>query len=343
MLLSSLFFAPSAVSTNALKAPWKTAEINYSAANRFCRENYGREQYFPCETTAEEPIFNGRLGVLDDDSGRLREASLASCGFALCASPDLVSDWSSLPELKQKYLPELAKLITAEFEGHGQSKVAATIFWNPMLRGEGWGADGHDEPRASPRGPIAAMCHIDTDMNTFRGQIDDLVRMIERNRVEALLEGQPPPGSPLVGRGRELADSLQSGRRFAIVNAWRNVDRDSPVLRAPLAVMATRYPPGTAGVVPTVSPCMERSRWYVFPRMTSDEVLLFTQFDRSAEHPGDTWHSALPSVAEQRAAEEPAEEPLPPRRSFEVRCLVVFEEMVEHGCDRFSGYLPRLE
>ena len=88
---------------------------------------------------------------------------------------------------------------------------------------------------------------------------------------------------------------------------------------------------------------MERSRWYVFPRMTSDEVLLFTQFDRSAEYPGDTWHSALPSVAEQRAAEEPAEEPLPPRRSFEVRCLVVFEEMVEHGCDRFSGYLPRLE
>jgi len=128
MLLSSLFFAPSAVSTNALKAPWKTAELNYSAANRFCRENYGREQYFPCETTAEEPIFNGRLGVLDDDSGRLREASLASCGFALCASPDLVSDWSSLPELKRKYLPELAKLITAEFEGHGQSKVAATIF-----------------------------------------------------------------------------------------------------------------------------------------------------------------------------------------------------------------------
>lgn len=69
--------------------------------------------------------------------------------------------------------------------------------------------------------------------------------------------------------------------------------------------------------------------------MTSDECLLFLQYDRSVRAPSDVWHCALPSVSEGEGA--------PPRRSMELRALVVFEERVPHNDDRFNGAaVPRV-
>lgn len=308
-----------------------TTTIDYSAANTFCKTYYGRSKYFPVDA-ATESIFDGRRGVYDDEEEDLRPASLASCGFALRPSPTAVTDWNSLEQIRTLYLPQLRQLICDEFAGQ---PVAQIVFWNPMLRGQGWrGSEGmFDPPHASPRGPIAAMAHLDTDMLVFDGDTDALCQLVERNRVEALLEGQPAPGTPLKGRGRALADVVK-GSRFAVVNAWRNVDVDTPVLRAPLAVLDTTYPSdSSSSVVPEASPCMERSRWYIFPRMQADEVLLFKQYDRSSAWPADVWHCALPSVVEAGHSEAEA----PPRRSFEVRCFVVFDERVDDAFDRFSG------
>ena len=132
---------------------------------------------------------------------------------------------------------------------------------------------------------------------------------------------------------------MSGRRRFAVVNAWRNIDPRSPVCRAPLAVMATRYKDGETSVVPEASPCTARSRWYVFPEMKADEVLLFMQYDRSADAPSDVWHCALPQMTEGSDVDQ-----LPPRRSFEVRCLVIFDEQVPSDRDRFSGTaVPRVK
>ena len=314
------------------------ADVDYSAANTFVSTHYASlrgssDQYFPSQTTATEPIFDGRLGVYDDNDV-LQQASLGSCGFTLRPSPTSVTNWSSLEQISHLYLPELRQTILDAFayDCDGARGITDMVFWNPMLRGEGWVPDEHTPgTEATACGPIAGMAHLDTDMNFFGGRTDELVRMVERNRVESLIEGQPPSGAPLKGRGRALADAVGSGRRrFAVVNAWRSIDQQEPVRRAPLAVLATKYKTGEEKrAVPEASPCMDRSKWYVFPHMRSDEVLLFTQYDRSVEQPSDVWHCALPGVSEGNEA--------PPRRSFELRCLVVFEEELPYECDRFSG------
>ena len=79
---------------------------------------------------------------------------------------------------------------------------------------------------------------------------------------------------------------------------------------------------------------MDTSRWYLFPRMQADEVLLFSQYDRAVDLPGDTWHCALPEVVTTLEGEEAESRP---RRSFDVRAFVVFEDTVPSHLDRFSG------
>mmetsp|Transcript_4946 Transcript_4946/g.20226 ORF Transcript_4946/g.20226 Transcript_4946/m.20226 type:complete len:162 (+) Transcript_4946:1699-2184(+) len=130
-----------------------------------------------------------------------------------------------------------------------------------------------------------------------------------------------------------VADALRAGRRFAVLNAWRNVDAASPVRRAPLALFATRY--DTEGACfPRAAPDPATSLWYAFPRMTAHEVLLFKQYDRDAARPADLWHCALPGVVDDDA---------PPRRSFELRVFVLFSEDVPPERDRLAAgrHAPR--
>jgi len=316
--------------------PWRTVKLDYTAANAFMAQHYGRSHYFP--TVAAEQIYNARKGICDEQ-GNTCSATLQNCGFALYRSPLALTNWGDLEELERVYLPELRQMLIEAFAGQTISHV---VFWNPKLRGSEWTANGDTEYE---RTGIATLAHLDTDMLGFRGETDAIVRMVERNRIESLLEGQPAVGAKLTGRGRALADAISDGQRFAIVNAWRNVDPHSPVRTAPLAVMATRYKPRADGrppaVVPEAAPCAERSRWYTFPQMTSDECLLFLQYDRSVLAPSDVWHCALPDVSEGEVSEE---EDAPPRRSMELRAFVVFDERVPHSQDRFTGAaVPRVQ
>lgn len=333
-LLSQMMLVPLA---------WRSTEISYSAANEYCAKHYARAAPYFAEDTRTEHVYDARQGVFDDDATTLRPASLSSCGFALRPSKTAVADWDSLEQVSTHYLPELREKILAALGEEEEGEVSQVVFWNPMLRGE-WDerSDGPEDDVGSrgttrtARSGIAAMAHIDTDMLLFGGDCEEVARLVERNSVDALLEGQPRRGARLSARGRAVADALRRGQRFAVVNAWRNIDAGGPVRRAPLAVMATDYGSGAPlRVLPEASPSAERSRWYVFPRMTPEEVLLFKQYDRHVGRPSDLWHCALPGVAEGADA--------PPRRSFEVRALVVFDELVPSRDDRFAGKaMPRL-
>ena len=158
------------------------------------------------QTTAEELIYNGRRGVYDE-CDELNPATLTGSGFALRPCATAVDDWSSLDQMRSRYLPELKRVLVDAYPGN---RISDIIFWNPKLRGEGWEADG--DPTLERTG-IAALAHLDTDMLGFGGEIDALVRMVERNRIESLIDGQPEPGAPLIGRGRALADAVSSGER----------------------------------------------------------------------------------------------------------------------------------
>jgi len=176
--------------------------------------------------------------------------------------------------------------------------------------------------------------------------------------------------------------------RFVLLNIWRPL---VPVhdARSPLGILATRYPQqrrwdrnsignsidgmrewvgeeeeegtGNSCCFPR-RPCMQRSRWYTFPSMQSNECLIFKQFDRRTDMPSDLRHSALigleriPYAIPQESANQPSPNPgrshstLPlqppdgiPRRSFDIKALVLIEEAVDVENDRLhEAFTPRL-
>jgi hypothetical protein len=84
---------------------------------------------------------------------------------------------------------------------------------------------------------------------------------------------------------------------------------------------------------------MEESGWYVFPNVTRDEVIAFYQYDRNSMQPSDIWHCAILSTQHTGGggkASLTTTTTTRPRRSFDVRALVVLDESVPRELDRFG-------
>ena len=170
------------------------------------------------------------------------------------------------------------------------------------------------------------MVHVDTDVNGYAGDAEALSRLVLSNQILAGSGGKQRGTSASID---SLAAKLAAGHRFLILNAWRSADASGrPVGRAPLALLSSRYVEA-AGRFPQHRPDARSSRWYAFPSMADKEVLLFTQYDRKLSRHSELWHCALPDVVESEDA--------PPRRSLEVRVLVVLDQVLAPHEDRWKA------
>ena len=114
---------------------WRTATIDYSAANEYVSTHYPHlhtGNYFAHGTPSgflREPIYNGRAGVYDDSTHSYEPASLATCGFALLRSHTIIaptSDWRDADAVRANYLPGLRRLVTDAVEAsaaHVQMRI----------------------------------------------------------------------------------------------------------------------------------------------------------------------------------------------------------------------------
>jgi len=133
------------------------------------------------------------------------------------------------------------------------------------------------------------------------------------------------------------AQEIVAARRFMIVNVWRNISREAPVKRMPLALVDCT----SVGAEDTFTVELvfkdrvgenlaldqkQEHRWCYFPDMEFEEALLFKTFDNVDD--GDvtgryTIHSAF---------DDPTTRPEDPtRESIEVRVLAIFPECFEDG------------
>ena len=115
-------------------------------------------------------------------------------------------------------------------------------------------------------------------------------------------------------------------RRFSIVNAWRPIG--APVTDYPLVlcdastvrngdlVAVERRGEDRAGEL-QVALHQPEQRWYYYPNMNRDEVLLFKTFDSALD--GRTRFTPHSSCKDPRAPRDAA-----PRESLETRCLLFF-------------------
>jgi hypothetical protein len=290
--------------------PWCEAKIDYTAANEYIDAHYANQRtpYFAADQKLE-PVFDARKGVYDDQSDSWTSPTVESTGFTLIKAPTRTTDWTNISHVRDTYLPELQRVLETTFEC---SEISHMIFWNPMLRGEQLAPLKEDASSVTPTANVAGAVHIDTDVGAY-DDVESIVSLIEKNRIAT---GNFPRD--------ELIAALQARRRFTIVNMWRNI-APVPVARAPMALLATRYE--GPGAFPKAVHDLTRSRWYTFPEMKPDELLLFRQYDRDAKQTSDFWHCALPGVGDASA---------PPRQSFDLRCFIVFKEDVPESRDRFG-------
>jgi hypothetical protein len=322
------FSAPTPLTAERLKVVCES-NIGYTNAHRFIETHYsdhplvalyqkgGRSNYFgKSRLTVKEPIYDARQGFWDDHHQRMVPASLDECGFTLVEnSPPPVQDWSDKEEICQKYLPQLRGMFQHKL--FPDKSIRHLIFWHMNRRGKDLKVQKPNQKVQTSK--FVGSAHIDTDVGCYN-RLEDFVRLFENNCVEADFPRQ------------DLLDLLQQGRRCAIINVWRNIAKD-PIQRAPLAIMPAQYNNEKKQAFPNALINVEQSRWYVYPEMQNDELLVFSQFDRNVQQPSDLWHTGLVDVGVENVDND--------RESFDIRCLVVFDEIVPPVYDRLGPFHRR--
>jgi len=132
---------------------------------------------------------------------------------------------------------------------------------------------------------------------------------------------------------KEMFSSQRDRQRFMVVNTWRNISDDRPIYNNTLALCDgktvtdvlpcdVQHPNGKRSEQYRLSPASaDDHRWFYFPYMVKDELLIFKQFDSDPKaRVRYCFHTAFndPSI--------PADAPA--RQSIEVRALALFNEVM---------------
>ena len=212
-------------------------------------------------------------------------------GFALTETPTAVRDFYDDEEVKRLYYPEMEKLVAA---ATGASKV---VVFDHTIRVDDRGKMDREKVRA----PVT-------------GMHNDFTRRSAPQRVRDLL----PPD--------EAEARLK--KRYGSINVWRPIV--SPVETRPLAICSfdsiadkdlvaaeRHYPDGRIGGIYYLvhNPAQ---RWFYFPRMAGDEVILLKCYD-SLEDGTARW-TAHGSFEDPNSPANPI-----PRESIEIRTLYFFD------------------
>jgi len=262
------------------------APLNFTApmAEKPYSYNYEPPADVPVRNTREE---THEIKILDARAVNDR-LSLDREGFVLLRHPTAAKDLYDDAEIARVYYPECARLIK-EFTGAARVHVFDHIVRNAARMAKGSTIKGY-----------AGRVHNDYTAWSAPQRVRDLM-------------------------GDEAEELLK--HHYAEINLWRPIR--GPLLRSPLALCdATtlseenlvgselRYPDRTGETyVVTYNP---GQRWYYFPKMTADEVVLIRCFDSARE--GAARFSA------HGAFDDPTTPPdAPPRESIETRALLFFD------------------
>lgn len=275
-------------------SPFTTANLSYIVPDDTLPFSY---TFSPPEGTPwESGTFESCSVSVFDARRAWDKPRLKSEGFELWHAPSRVPNFLDRDAVKSIYYAEMAELALAVT---GASR--AYVFDHLVRRREthrselNFGRQGVD------------------GLPTANGRIhNDYTEASGRHRLELVVPD---------------AAEAAAVRRYAIVNLWRSIK--GVILDAPLAVcdaqtvMARdmieaelRYPKRNGEIY--FAQWSTAHRWYYYPQMTEDEVLVFKQYDSQLSGVSRfTPHTAF------EHPDTPAD--APPRESIEARCLVVFD------------------
>lgn len=212
-------------------------------------------------------------------------------GFILMRYPTAVKDFYDDAEVRRVYYPEMERLIK---EATGAAKV---IVFDHTIRVD----DSTTQTERKVRAPVRNV-HNDFTVRSAPQRVRDL---LPADEAEARLK-----------------------KRYGSINVWRPIR--GPVENAPLAICEydsigdsdliaaeRRYPDGRIGGVYHLA-YNPAQRWYYFPRMAREEVVLLKCFDSLTD--GTARWTAHGAFNDPTAPKDAA-----PRESIEIRTLLFFD------------------
>ena len=233
--------------------------------------------------------FEQRTVSILDARQRATPASLDREGFTLLAQHSAIDDFYAIEAAQADYEAELRELVL------GATGGSDILIFDHTLRSDSSSVRGDRQIREP-----ATVIHNDYTDSSAEKRLRDLLP------------------------GEEAEERLH--KRYAIVNAWRSIG--PPVLQSPLAccdastiasadlVASERRAEERIGELELVSWNPEH-RWYYYPAMNRDEVLLIKTFDSATDgRARRSIHSAFDN------SDAPADAPA--RESIESRTIVFF-------------------
>ena len=282
-------------------APYVETVINYQDLSEFDGTPLVLDQVDVEKTTLRaEPhrvrIFNARRAA--------RRCGLDRSAFELVPHRTAVTDFHDRRQIRDVYEPEIRALV--------QTLTGArdVLIFGDVLRSES--AEIRERSQMVPPGEqwdrsrqaISRFAHVDWNRESVADFAGDIV-------------------------GAKEAKKLLR-RRYQLINLWRGVET---VFRNPLAVCdgstvaesdlvpwETRYPPGPVYVRSRYGWQLKFNamhRWYYYPSMTPDELLVFKLIDSDPTRIQYAAHTAFEDPTTPRDAG--------PRVSFEIRAICFFD------------------
>ena len=270
---------------------------------------------------------------------RLREPGAACTlernGFAQRVCPLSTPELNFLEQepIVRRYYPECAELVR-------QVTGAAQVFaFDHNVRSASGKHSGTRITGGQEVQPPAHIVHGDYTLTSAPQRVRDLSAAPSGNDT---LRAFLPVGESLIPPA--LAERVLSGSgRFAIINVWRNI-ADTPVQVHPLALCDAQTVEAEDLVVFEIHYAdrigenyfarhAPRHRWYFYPELTRDEVILIKQWDSAGQlaqsrgQHSDASNAEAPCTFSFHSAFKDPETPVdaPDRWSIEVRCVVIYE------------------
>jgi hypothetical protein len=235
------------------------------------------------------------------------QIQLETYGFELQSYPTVVQDFHNNAEVEHIYYEEMRALVKKV------SGAKSVLIFDHTVR-----SSGSTNLNASKVGDAAApvpRVHCDYTAESAPRRLMQFAKtgvyshIRKRNLTEEDI--------------KDLAS-----RRFAFINVWRSIS-DEPIEQKPLACCDTRTTPDKDHrLYELIFPdrvgenyslkFSDAQKWYYFPRMVKDECLVFKVYDKKADGPRFTFHTAF-------------EDPLttassPARKSIEIRSIAFFDD-----------------
>ena len=266
--------------------------------------------------------------------------SLRRNGFELrhydLKDPDV--DFFDQNAVVEKYYPECEKLLADALaeDGGADRKTFTVRAFDHNVRSTQSAREMKNSSGGTVQTPVAVV-HCDYTKVSAPRRMQDLALPPKVNDV---LRGRLGGDDASLLKQDEVTEAIEGKRRYALVNVWRNIRKDEPVLQYPLACVdaATAkfddmrtfqiHYSDRIGENYFCTTGQGQHQWFYYPKMKFDEAMLIKQWDSHGGIAKDLEQDreGVSTFAIHSSLYDPTAPDDVKRESIEVRCCVIWEK-----------------